>query len=109
MALNRQGQGGHQRPSFTAAGGAGTSGTRTVATNWTYVDIQWLIKIKTDSDGNVHYEAWSQPHGERTVLTKPKILTVKIEWLRVEERRNAPKRYIMSAATYQRLVDAVKP
>ena len=57
----------------------------------------------------MHYEAWSQPHGERTVLTKPKILTVKIEWLRVEERRNAPKRYIMSAATYQRLVDAVKP
>ena len=95
--------------SFTAAGGAGTSGTRTIATNWTYVDIQWLIKIKTDSDCNVHYEAWSQPHGERTVLTKPKILTVKIEWLRLEERRNAPKRYIMSAATYQRLVDDVKP
>ena len=50
----------------------------------------------------------SQPHGERTVLTKPKILTVKIEWLRMEERHNAPKRYIMSAATYQRLIDAVK-
>ena len=69
---------------------------------------RWLVKIKTDSAGNVHYEAWSQPHGERTVLTKPKILTVPIEWLREEEARNGRKRYIMSAATYQRLVDAVK-
>ena len=56
----------------------------------------------------MHYEAWSQPHGERTVLTKPKILTVPIEWLREEEARNGRKRYIMSAAMYQRLVDAVK-
>ena len=37
------------------------------------------MKIKTDSEGNVHYEAESQPHGERTVLTKPKILCVPIE------------------------------
>jgi hypothetical protein len=49
-----------------------------------YVDIEWLVKIKTDSAGDVHYETWSQPHGERTVLTKPKILCVPIEWLRVE-------------------------
>ena len=56
----------------------------------------------------MHYEAWSQPHGERTVLTKPKILTVPIEWLRQEGARNGRKRYIMSAAMYQRLVDAVK-
>ena len=26
---------------FKAAGGA--AGTRTIATNWTYVDIQWLV------------------------------------------------------------------
>lgn len=68
-----------------------------------------MDKIKTDSDGNVHYEAWSQPHGEKTVLTKPKILTVAFDWLRVEERRNRPTRYVMSAATYQRLVEAVRP
>ena len=42
------------------------------------------MKIKTDSLGSVHYEAWSQPHGERTVLTKPKILCVPIVWLREE-------------------------
>ena len=54
------------------------------ARNWAYVDIEWLVKIKTDSAGDVHYEAWRQPHGERTVLTKPKILCVPIEWLRVE-------------------------
>ena len=44
--------------------------------------MEWLVKIKTDSEGSVHYEAWSQPHGERTVLTKPKILCVPIVWLR---------------------------
>ena len=94
---------------FTAAGGEGASGTRTIAKNWTYVDIAWLVKIKTDSAGDVHYEAWSQPHSERTVLTKSKILSVPIEWLRVQARRNAPVRYVMSAATYQRLVEAVRP
>ena len=25
--------------------------------NWMYVDVTWLNKIKTDSDGNVHLEA----------------------------------------------------
>ena len=90
------------------AGGTGSSGMRTINTNWAYVDIQWLVKIKIDSEGNVHYEAWSQPHGERTALTKPKILCVPIE-LQVVERRNAATRYVMSAATYQRLVEAVKP
>jgi hypothetical protein len=94
---------------FQAAGGTRASGTRTISRNWAYVDVQWLDKIKTDSDGNVHYEAWSQPHGEKTVLTKPKILTVAFDWLRVEERRNRPTRYVMSAATYQRLVEAVRP
>ena len=54
------------------------------AKNWAYVDIEWLVKIKTDSEGNVHYEAESQPHGERTVLTKPKILCVSIVWEREE-------------------------
>merc|ERR1711924_562369 len=54
----------------------GSTGTRTIATNWAYVDVEWLNKIKADSQGNVHLEAWAQPHGERTVLTKPKILTV---------------------------------
>ena len=68
------------------------------------------MRIKTDSQGDVHYEAWSQPHGERTVLTKPKILCVAIEWLRVEDaQRNAATRYVLSASTYQSLVQAVKP
>ena len=41
------------------------------------------------------------------MLTKPKILPVKIE-LRVEEAHdNVPKRYVLNAATYQRLVDAM--
>ena len=114
---------------FTAAGGAGPSGKRTIAANWKYVDIHWLVKVKTDSNGNVHYEVWRQPHNERTrlandeqddeedeeqdeeplrdVLTKPKILPVRIEF-RVEERRNALKRYVLSAVMYQRLLDAVK-
>jgi len=47
------------------------------------------VKIKTDSAGSVHYEAWGQPHGERTVLTKPKILCVPIVWLREEARKLA--------------------
>ena len=51
-----------------------------------------MIKIKTDSAGDVHYEEWSPPHGQRTVLTKPKILTVPITWLRVEEPQNGRKR-----------------
>ena len=93
---------------FTAAGGLGPNKTRTIRTNWAYWDITWLVKIKTDSEGNVHYEAWSQPHNERTVLTKPKILCVPIE-LQTVQRRNAPDRYMMSPATYQRLLDAVKP
>ena len=93
---------------FKAAGGTNASGTRTIAVNWKYVDIEWLVKVKIDSEGNVHYERWSQPHGERTVLTKPKILCVPIEWLRVEERQNAKTRYVLSAATYQRLTDAVR-
>ena len=71
------------------------------------VDIQWLVKIKTDSAGDVHYEAETQPHSERTVLTKPKIMCIPIE-LEVRERRNAKTRYVMKAPTYQRLVDAVK-
>ena len=78
-------------------------------------EVQWLVKIKTASNGDVIYEAWAQPRtaapGQeqpKTVLTKPKILTVAIEWLRVEERRNTPTRYVLSAAMYQRLLDAVK-
>ena len=93
---------------FTAAGGSGEGGTRTIAKNWYYVDVSWLVKVKTDSDGNVHYDSWTQPHGERTVLTKNKILSVPINWLRVEDRRDGTKRYVMSGATYQRLLDAVK-
>ena len=56
-----------------------------------------------------------QPHGELTVLTKPKILTVAFTWLRVEPPENEEppenvrRRYVMSGATYQRLADAVKP
>ena len=113
-------------------------------------EAQWLVKIKTDTDGNIHYEPWRQPHDERTahtpgsrtvnrsalqcplgikrpglrrlgcptssplclllpqVLTKPKMLSVKVEWLRVEERVGAPTRYVISAAAYQRLLEAVR-
>ena len=88
-------------------------------------------QVKTDSKGNVYYEAWTQPHGEgtrlsnveespaelpaepraepRDVLTKPKILPIEIIWERVEEATNNKlKRYVLDAATYQRLRDAVK-
>jgi hypothetical protein len=81
---------------------------RTIATNWKYVDVRWLVKIKTDSKGDVHYEEWTHPRGDRTVLTKPKILTVLIEWDHEYDVPNGPKRYVMSAATYQRLTEAVK-
>ena len=77
--------------------------------NWAFVDVQWLVKIKTDSDGNVHYENWTQPAGERTVLTKPKILTQQLAWMKVIKVDNAATRYVLSAADYRRLVDAVKP
>jgi hypothetical protein len=99
-----------------------------------YVAIQWLVKIKTDSAGNVYYEAWKQPQEEDeptsavveedededededeeaepppTVLTKPKILTVVFKWHRVEPaKNNVPERFVMDAATYQRLVNACK-
>ena len=95
--------------SFRVGGGVGENGTRTIQENWKYVDIQWLVKIKTDSDGNVHYEAWSQPHGERTVLTKPKIIPVDFKWMRVEESANSNTRYVLSAADYERLSHAVRP
>jgi hypothetical protein len=100
---------------FQAAGGTGPSGLRPIHANWSYYEVQWLVKIKTASNGDVIYEAWAQPRtaapGQeqpKTVLTKPKILTVAIEWLRVEERRNMSTRYVLSAAMYQRLLDAVK-
>ena len=86
-------------------------------------------QVKTDSKGDVHYEVWRQPHNESTrlvndeqedeqgeepqeqprdVLTKPKILPVKIEWARIEEARpGMPQRYVLDAVTYQRLLDAV--
>mmetsp|Transcript_44071 Transcript_44071/g.143012 ORF Transcript_44071/g.143012 Transcript_44071/m.143012 type:complete len:248 (-) Transcript_44071:181-924(-) len=92
---------------FRAAGGTTSTGTRTIATNWAYVDVEWLNKIKADSEGNVHLEAWAQPHGERTVLTKPKILTVPTSWLR-EYQEGGRARYVLSASDYQRLVDAVR-
>ena len=57
----------------------------------------------------MHFEAWTQPQGQRTVLTKPKILTVALDWLRIDSKRNAKDRYVMRAADYQRLTDAVKP
>jgi hypothetical protein len=52
-------------------------------------------------------QAWAQPHGERTVLTKPKILCVPIAWLRDYDEGGC-KRYVLSAADYSRLVDAVR-
>ena len=57
------------KKNFKAAGGTSSSGTRTIAENWTYVDVTFLVKVRTDSVGDVHFEEWSQPHGERTVLT----------------------------------------
>jgi hypothetical protein len=58
----------------------------------------------------VHYEAWSQPHGERTVLTKPKIIPVDFKWMRVEESANSTTRYVLSAADCERLYShAVRP
>ena len=82
---------------------------RTIARHWAYVDVKYLVKIKTDAQGNVHYEEWKQPKGERTVLTKPKILTVGFTFMDVQERRNAATRYILSAANYARLTDVVRP
>eukprot|EP00966_Prymnesium_polylepis_P323176 7379385-Prymnesium_polylepis.2 len=41
---------GHTKP-FKVAGGTGRSGTRTISTNWAYFDVQWLVKIKVDSEG----------------------------------------------------------
>ena len=92
---------------FKAAGGTGRNGTRTITTNWAYVDIQWIVKIKVDSQGDVHYEHWKQPDGERTVLTKPKILTVAIDWLRIDTLANGKQRFILRASDYQRLIEAV--
>ncbi|KOO35852.1 hypothetical protein Ctob_016176, partial [Chrysochromulina tobinii] len=85
------------------------SGVRTIAPNWGYVEVDYLVKIKVDSEGNVHYEKWKHPSGELTVLTKPKILTVTFKWLRVDEVSNGHQRYVLSMADYQRMTDAVKP
>jgi len=52
---------------FTAAGGTSKSGTRSISVGWRYVDIVWLVKVKTDSAGNVHYEEERQTHDERMV------------------------------------------
>ena len=51
-------------------------------------------------------QAWSQPHGEPTVLTKPKIVCVAIT-LR-EYELGGRTRYVLNAADYQRLVDAMR-
>jgi hypothetical protein len=34
---------------FIAAGGAGRSGVRTIARNWKYVDIRWLINVRSNA------------------------------------------------------------
>ena len=36
------------KEAFAAAGGAGPSGVRTIAINWKYVDIQWLVKVRSN-------------------------------------------------------------
>ena len=41
------------------------------------------------------------------MLTKPKIITVPVV-LEVREKRNTPKRYVMKATDYQRLMNAVQ-
>ena len=99
----------HADKSFKAAGGAGPSGVRTISANWGYIEVDYLVKIKVDSEGNVHYEKWKHPSGELTVLTKPKILTVAFTWLRVDEVPNGHTRYVLSMADYQRMTGAVKP
>ena len=48
-----------------------------------------LDKIKTGSNGDIYYEMWTQPHGERTVLTKPKVLSVEIKLREVKQRNSA--------------------
>ena len=58
-------------------------------------------------DQGSYLQAWDQPHGERTVLTKPKIVCVSIAWLR-EYEEGGRKRYVLGAADYQRLLDAVR-
>ena len=113
---------------FKAAGGANKDGTRTIATNWAYIEVQWLNKVKVCANGDVHYEAWSQPHSEHTqawvqaddesddegakelpyVLTKNKVLKVAIEWEGEPEMVGGRLRYVLSGALYQRLLDAVK-
>ena len=82
---------------------------RTISANWGYIEVDYLVKIKVDSEGNVHYEKWKHPSGELTVLTKPKILTVAFTWLRVDEVPNGHTRYVLSMADYQRMTGAVKP
>ena len=67
----------------------------------------------TDSDERTRLVNDEQDEDEqgdkpRDVLTKPKILPVEIKWERIEDgRHNRPKRYVLSALTYQRLLDAV--
>ena len=50
-----------------------------------YVEVTWLVKVKTDSEGNVHYEAWRQPHDEMTAraqgLTRAGLVSVARTWL----------------------------
>jgi hypothetical protein len=75
---------------FQVAGGVGRRATRTILPNCTtlkleprgdvnarrplrvpsmagaFVDIGYLVKIKTDAEGNIVFEKWSQPHGQST-------------------------------------------
>ena len=63
----------------------------------------WLVNDEQEDEQGE--EPQEQP---RDVLTKPKILPVKIEWARIEEARpGMPQRYVLDAVTYQRLLDAV--
>ena len=59
-----------------------------------------------DDDEAADDEAEGEGEGGET---KPKILPLEVEWLRVEPASgNKAARYILSAATYARLVQAVK-
>ena len=58
-------------------------GTRTIAEGWKYVDIAWLVKIKTDRRATyTEVVPPTQPHGkrtQRTVLTRHTPLLIAAE------------------------------
>ena len=77
-----------------AARAQAPSGVRTIARGWSYVEVQWLQPAAQRADGA--HLAQDHHHGDPAAEGGA-------------ARRGAPTGYIMSAAHYQRLLDAVKP